>query len=153
MGAVKATARGSADLRSQTLLNEERVPSVLASFDTEGVLEALALGIMVLDAQLCAIYANGVARHRLALEHRDIRGRPLADFLPDPQHLVFAARCVLESGVTRNYTLRAGPERSLGGGEPFDIRIAPLRKQTIAGYVLIEWATGPSVCSRRNRLK
>ena len=151
MGAVKAMARGSADLGPQTLFNEERGPSVLASFNTEGVLDALALGIMVLDAQLCAIFANGVARHRLALELRDIRGRPLADVLPDLQDLVSAARCVLQSGATRDFTLNAGPERSRGGGKPFDVRIAPLSKQTIGGYVLIEWGAGPPVSSRRNR--
>ena len=151
MGAVKAPAPDAGGSRPQTPFNEERELSVLANFDTEGVLDALALGIMVLDAQLCAVYANNVARHRLALDHRDIRGRPLGDFLSDPKYLASAARCVLESGATGDYTLHGGPERSLGGEESFDVRIAPLRKQTIGGYVLIEWATGPPLCSRRDQ--
>lgn len=54
---------------------------MLADFDTGRVLDELSFGIMVLDRQLCAIYANVIAQKLLGLHLPSMRGRPLADFL------------------------------------------------------------------------
>ena len=123
----------------RTKANEEREPSVLENFDAEGVLDALDFGIIVLDEQLCPIYANVIAQQRLALHLREIRGRPLADFLPQPQRFARAVRCVLESGTTLDYTLRMNLQRSHRGKHSFAVRIVPLRNQTMGVYALIEW--------------
>ena len=120
-------------------LEAEHEPSVLETFDAEGVLDALGVGIIVLDAQLCAIYANGIAQQRLCLQLREMRGRPLADFLPQPQRFAVAVRCVLDSGDTLEYALGGGLPHSSGETESFAVRIAPLRNQAMGAYVLIEW--------------
>lgn len=62
-------------------LDHEPEPSVLADFDTGHVLDELSFGIIVLDRQLCAIYANVIAQNLLGLHLPSMRGRPLADFL------------------------------------------------------------------------
>lgn len=54
---------------------------MLADFDTGRVLDELSFGIIVLDRQLCAIYANVIAQNLLGLHLPSMRGRPLADFL------------------------------------------------------------------------
>ena len=56
-------------------------PSVLADFDTGRVLDELSFGIIVLDRQLCAIYANVIAQSLLGLHLPSMRGRPVRDFL------------------------------------------------------------------------
>lgn len=60
---------------------QELEPSVLADFDTGRVLDELSFGIIVLDRQLCAIYANTIAQSLLGLHLPSMRGRPLAEFL------------------------------------------------------------------------
>ena len=62
--------------------SHRREPSVLVDFDTGYVLDALSFAIIVLDKQLCVIYANVVAQDLLALDLSSLRGRPLAHFLP-----------------------------------------------------------------------
>jgi hypothetical protein len=42
---------------------ERALPSPLAHYDPADLLDALATGIVVLDAQLCVIYANVAAQH------------------------------------------------------------------------------------------
>jgi len=146
-GRREATVLVSGNILPQTMMDEEREPSVLENFDAERVLDALGFGIIVLDEQLCAIYANVIAQHRLAVRLREIRGRPLVDFLPRPQGFALAVRCVLESGATLDYTLRVGLQRSHENMDSFDVRIVPLRNQTMGMYALIEWMARPCVRS------
>lgn len=54
---------------------------MLADFDTGHVLDELSIGIVVLDRQLCAIYANAIAQDLLGLQLPGMRGRPIADFV------------------------------------------------------------------------
>ena len=43
---------------------EYAAPSALAHFDPADLLDALATGILMLDAQLCPVYANVAAQDR-----------------------------------------------------------------------------------------
>ena len=56
-------------------------PSVLSHFEPADLLDALSIGVVVLDAQLSVIYANGAAQDALAFRVDQARGRPFADFL------------------------------------------------------------------------
>jgi PAS domain-containing protein len=47
------------------------------------LLDALSIGIVVLDAQLCVIYANSAAQDALAFSVNQTRGRPFGDFSPN----------------------------------------------------------------------
>jgi PAS domain-containing protein len=117
---------------------ESSEPSVLADFDTAYVLDELSSGIIVLDGQLCAIYANVIAQDLLAVRLPDIRGRPLPQLLPRPERFACAVRRALRTGATVDYTLRMGFQRWPENADSINVRIAPLRNQLSGEYVLVE---------------
>ncbi len=66
---------------------EHSAPSALAHFDPADLLDALSTGIVMLDAQLCPIYANVAAQDLLAFSLKKARGRPFTDLLHEPESL------------------------------------------------------------------
>src|SRR2546423_92290 len=66
---------------------ERASPSALAHFDPADLLDALSTGIVMLDAQLCPVYANVTAQDLLAISLTTARARPFADFLDDAEAL------------------------------------------------------------------
>ena len=123
---------------SAIAIDQEREPSVLADFDTGYVLDELSSGIVVLDEQLCAIYANAIAQDLLAVRLPDIRGRPLPQLLPRPGRFACAVRRALRTGAAVDYTLRMGFERWPENADSINVRIAPLHNQMFGAYVLVE---------------
>ena len=119
-------------------IDEELEPSVLADFDTGYVLDELSSGIVVLDEQLCGIYANVIAQDLLAVRLPDIRGRPLPQLLPRPGRFVSAVRRALRTGAAVDYTLRMGFARWPENADLINVRIAPLRNQLSGACVLVE---------------
>src|SRR4029453_19084415 len=77
---------------------EYNLPSALSHFDPTDLFDALSTGIIVLDAQLCPIYANVAAQNLLAFSLNQARGRPFGDFLHDTNGLVGILRRALETG-------------------------------------------------------
>ena len=57
---------------------ERASPSALSHFDPADLLDALSTGIIMLDAQLCPVYANVAAQDLLAFSLNMARGRPFA---------------------------------------------------------------------------
>jgi two-component system nitrogen regulation sensor histidine kinase GlnL len=106
---------------------EHATPSVLAHFDAGELLDALATGIVMLDAQLCAVYANVAAQDLLAFSLKMARGRPFVELLHDAEGLRGLLRRALETGealADREVALRpAGAPR-----EPrtLDVTITPV---------------------------
>jgi nitrogen-specific signal transduction histidine kinase len=123
---------------SAIAIDQEREPSVLADFDTGHVLDELSSGIVVLDEQLCMIYANAIAEDLLAVHLPGIRGRPLPQLLPRPGRFVCAVRRALRRGATVDYTLRMGFERWPENADSINVRIAPLHNRMSGTYVLVE---------------
>src|SRR5438552_5705982 len=80
------------------MATEYSLPSALSHFDPVDLLDALSTGIVVLDAQLCAIYANVAAQDLLAFSLNKARGRPFGDFLQDSNGLNSILRRALETG-------------------------------------------------------
>ena len=80
------------------MATEYSVPSAISHFDPTELLDALSTGIVMLDAQLCAIYANVAAQDLLAFSLNQARGRPFGDFLQDSNGLTSILRRALESG-------------------------------------------------------
>ena len=76
----------------------EFLPSALSHFDPTDLFDALSTGIIVLDAQLCPIYANVAAQDLLAFSLNKARGRPFGDFLHDSNGLLSNLRRVLQTG-------------------------------------------------------
>src|SRR5205823_13771157 len=77
---------------------ERASPSALAHFDPADLLDALSTGIVMLDAQLCPVYANVAAQDLLAISLKTARGRPFADFLDDAEALCRILKRALQTG-------------------------------------------------------
>src|SRR6516162_8008820 len=74
--------------------------SALAHFDAAHLLDALATGIVMLDAQLCPVYANVAAQDLLAFSLKMARGRPFTELLHEAEGLRTILRRSLSSGET-----------------------------------------------------
>jgi two-component system, NtrC family, nitrogen regulation sensor histidine kinase GlnL len=134
---------------------ERHFPSALSHFDPTDLLDALSTGIIVLDAQLCAIYANVAAQDLLAFSLNQARGRPFSDFLAEGNGLPAILRRALETGESiadRELTLRpAGTPRE---ARTLDVTITPLEGQVTGTHLLLELAdtTQRQRISRENDL-
>lgn len=119
----------------------EYKPSALSHFDPTDLLDALSTGIIMLDAQLCAIYANVAAQDLLAFSLNQARGRPFGDFLQDSNGLIGILRRALETGegfADRELTVRpAGAPRDV---RTLDVTITPLEGQITGTHLLLELA-------------
>ena len=114
-----------------------REDSVLADFDAGDLLDALSLGVIVLDLQLCAVYANDRAEDLLAIPAATLRGRPLASFLSQPQPFLKAVERALKSGETMAFHL-SGCAAQAAGAAILSLRVAPLRDQLSGRHLLLE---------------
>ena len=115
--------------------------SALEHFDPAGLFDALSTGIIVLDAQLCAIYANVAAQDLLAFSLNQARGRPFTDFLHDSNGVRTLLRRVLSSGegiAERELTVR--PAATPRETRTLDITMTPLEGQITGNHLLLELA-------------
>ena len=134
---------------------EHGLPSALAHFDPAGLLDALSTGIIVLDAQLCAIYANVAAQDVLAFSVNQARGRPFTDFLHDADGLKANLRRALDTGAgltDRELMLR--PASMPRESRTLDVTITPVEGQVTGIHLLLELAdaTQRQRISRENDL-
>src|ERR1700752_180426 len=119
---------------------EYRSPSALSHFDPAELLDTLSTGILMLDAQLCPIYANVAAQDLLAFSLNMSRGRPFGDFLHEAGALNAILKRALESGegiAGRELTLK--PANSPPEPRTLDVTVTPLAGLT-GTHLLIELA-------------
>jgi two-component system, NtrC family, nitrogen regulation sensor histidine kinase GlnL len=118
-------------------------PSALAHFDPADLLDALSTGIVMLDAQLCPVYANVAAQDLLAFSLKKARGRPFTELLHEPEGL---ARILKRALAVRP----AGAPRE---ARTLDVTITPLAGLT-GMHLLLELAdtTQRQRISRENDL-
>jgi two-component system nitrogen regulation sensor histidine kinase GlnL len=117
-------------------------PSPLSHFDPADLLDVLATGVVVLDSQLCVVYANVGAQDLLAVGLNQARGHPITELFEESQALDLLLRRSLERGEPY-----AGHEISLtssakqGHREPVvvDVTVTPLDGLT-GTHLLIELA-------------
>jgi PAS domain-containing protein len=128
----------------QSIAGDVPDDSVLADFDTGAVLDALSVGIVVLDAQLCAVYANVMAEETLAVHVDDVRGQPLTRFLPQPERFLDAVNRALARGQAVEFELGLADTKSSGSLSSVISRLSPLGYQVSGPYLLLE-VSGP-VC-------
>ena len=137
------------------MVTEFSLPSAISHFDPTDLLDALSTGIIMLDAQLCPIYANVAAQDLLAFSLNKARGRPFGDFLHDSNGLTTILRRSIETGeafADRELTVRpAGAPRDL---RTLDVTITPLEGQITGTHLLLELAdtTQRKRISRENDL-
>jgi len=128
--------------------------STLSHFDSTELLDALSTGIVILDRQLCAVYANVAAQDLIAVSLKQARGRPFPDFLPDSNGLVASLRRALETGESlaeREFPLKISGSREI---RIVDVTITPLEGQVTGTHLLLEIAdaTQRQRISRENDL-
>ena len=105
---------------------EYSAPSALSQFDAADLLDALSTGIVMLDQQLCPVYANVAAQDLLAFSLKMARGRPFKDFLHDAEGLCRILRRALESGESitdREVAIR--PAAAPREARTLDVTITP----------------------------
>jgi len=136
---------------TQLVSGAEREWSALAEFDAGEVLDGLSLGILVLDSQLCTVYANVKAEDALALEVQEARGRPLPMFLPQPQRFVDAVGLALQKQESVYCDLpRYVGQRPDAAGSVL-LRVSPLGNHVTGAHFLVEVSMRQRVESQRAR--
>jgi len=123
------------------MATEYGLPSALSHFDPTELIDALSTGIIMLDAQLCAIYANVAAQDLLAFSLNQARGRPFGDFLQDSNGLTAILRRALDTGegfADRELTVR--PLGAPRDARTLDVTITPLAGQITGTHLLLELA-------------
>jgi two-component system, NtrC family, nitrogen regulation sensor histidine kinase GlnL len=133
---------------------EHATPSALAHFDPADLLDALCTGIVMLDAQLCPVYANVAAQDLLAFSFKMARGRPFTELLHEGEGLGRILRRALASGegiADRELTVR--PATAPREPRTLDVTITPLAGLT-GRHLLLELAdtTQRQRISRENDL-
>lgn len=137
------------------MVAERFAPSAISHFDPAELIGALSTGIVVLDADLCVVYANVAAQDVLATSVNQARGRPLTDILAAIKPLAPVLRRSLESG--ESFAERELAIERLGVSRErrvIDLSIMPLDADTARGYLLLEIvdATQRQRISRDNEL-
>jgi two-component system, NtrC family, nitrogen regulation sensor histidine kinase GlnL len=133
---------------------EQAVPSALSHFDPADLLDALSTGLVMLDAQLCPVYANVAAQDLLAFSLKKARGRPFTDLLHEPEGLGKILRRALASGEgIADRELAVRPAASPRELRTLDVTISPLAGLT-GTHLLLELAdtTQRQRISRENDL-
>src|SRR5262245_28913567 len=128
-------------VRFERFAPSEAHQSALGHFDPTELFDALSTGIVVLDSQLCPIYANVAAQDLLSFSLNQARGRPFGDLLHEANGLVATLRRVLESGegiADREISLR--PIGSAREARVLDVTITALEGQLTGTHLLLELA-------------
>ncbi|MEJ0099894.1 MAG: nitrogen regulation protein NR(II) [Pseudomonadota bacterium] len=115
--------------------------SPLSQFEPTELFDSLSTGIVVLDAQLCPIYANVSAQDFMAVSLRQARGRPFSELFYDPRQLLDVLRrslTNLETCTQHELVLKA--VGSAANREPslIDLIVTPLEGQVTGTYLLLE---------------
>src|SRR5579864_1572534 len=109
------------------MASEGALPSALSHFDAADLLDALSTGIVMLDAQLCPIYANVAAQDLLAFSLKMARGRPFTELLHEPESLRGILRRVLASGESiADRELSVRPAAAPREVRTLDVTLTPL---------------------------
>jgi two-component system nitrogen regulation sensor histidine kinase GlnL len=115
--------------------------SPLSQFEPTELFDSLSTGIVVLDAQLCPIYANVSAQDFMAVSLRQARGRPFSELFYDPRQLLDVLRRSLTNLETcTQHELMLKAVGSAANREPslIDLIVTPLEGQVTGTYLLLE---------------
>ncbi len=124
-----------------TALRDHSYFSPLSQFEPTELFDSLSTGIVVLDAQLCPIYANVSAQDFMAVSLRQARGRPFSELFYDPRQLLDVLRRSLNNLETcTQHELVVKAVGSVASREPsvIDLIVTPLEGQVTGTYLLLE---------------
>jgi two-component system nitrogen regulation sensor histidine kinase GlnL len=118
---------------------EQTLTSPLSHFDSTDLLNALSTGIILLDAQLCPIYANMAAQDLLAISLNQSRGRPFGDHLLEANGLIPILRRSIETGEAfADRELVLNLKNSPREPRVVDLTITPLQGEITGTHLLLE---------------
>lgn len=116
--------------------------SALAHFDSGEMLDALSTGLMVLDAQLCVVYANVGAQDLLGLSLNQSRGHPISELFAGAQALSeLLRRSLLHAQICAEHEFALIPISLTQAARPpviVDITVTPLEGQVTGTHLLLE---------------
>lgn len=115
--------------------------SPLSQFEPTELFDSLSTGIVVLDAQLCPIYANVSAQDFMAVSLRQARGRPFSELFYDPRQLLEVLRrslANLETCTQHELVLKAVGSAANREPSVIDLIVTPLEGQVTGTYLLLE---------------
>ena len=118
-------------------------PSPLSHFDPADLLDVLATGVIVLDSQLCVVYANVGAQDLLAVGLNQARGRPMTELFADSHNLDVLLRRTLARGEPyAGHEMPLEPIAKPAHREPVvvDVTVTPLEGQVTGTHLLLELA-------------
>lgn len=121
------------------MADEPQAPSPLAHYDPADLVDSLATGIVVLDAQLCVVYANVAAQTLLAMSFNQARGRPVSELFADFNGMGATFRRARDQGEgfsEREVTIR--PASTPRETRVLDITVTPLQGQATGTHLLLE---------------
>ncbi len=119
--------------------DERQAPSPLAHYDPADLVDSLATGIVVLDAQLCVVYANVAAQTLLAMSFNQARGRPVSELFAESNGMSATLRRARDEGEgfsEREVTIR--PATMPRETRVLDITVTPLQGQATGTHLLLE---------------
>ncbi|MGH8257097.1 MAG: nitrogen regulation protein NR(II) [Steroidobacteraceae bacterium] len=126
------------------MMAAESLPaSPLAHFDSDELLDALATGIIMLDEQLCIVYANVGAQALLAIGFSQARGRPMQELFVHSETLNQLLRRALgRNEACAGHEIQLEPAGMPGNADPaiVDITVTPLAGEITGTHLLLELA-------------
>ena len=138
------TNDGSRALRARcAVAAEHALPSALSHFDSADLLDALSTGIIMLDAQLCPMYANVAAQDLLAFSLNQSARPPLRRSPAAMRNgLMPILRRSLETGesLRRPRTGRCDRQARRASRASLDVTITPLEGEITGTHLLLELA-------------
>jgi two-component system nitrogen regulation sensor histidine kinase GlnL len=113
--------------------------SPLSHYDSTDLLDALTTGMVVLDAQLCVIYANVAAQEALGISFNSVRGRPITGVVMEADHLLTTLRRATAEGAVLTER-EIGIKIATAPRDPrtFDITVTPMEGQMTGTHLLLE---------------
>jgi two-component system, NtrC family, nitrogen regulation sensor histidine kinase GlnL len=124
-----------------TALHDRSYYSPLSQFEPTELFDSLSTGIVVLDAQLCPIYANVSAQDFMAVSLRQARGRPFSELFYDPRQLLEVLRrslTNLETCTQHELVVKAVGSAANRDPSVIDLIVTPLEGQETGTYLLLE---------------
>lgn len=124
-----------------TALRDHSYFSPLSQFEPTELFDSLSTGIVVLDAQLCPIYANVSAQDFMAVSLRQARGRPFSELFYDPRQLLEVLRrslTNLETCTQHELVVKAVGSAANRDPSVIDLIVTPLEGQVTGTYLLLE---------------
>jgi two-component system, NtrC family, nitrogen regulation sensor histidine kinase GlnL len=115
--------------------------SPLSHYEPTELLDSLSTGIVLLDAQMCLIYANVSAQNLMAVSVNQARGRPFGSLFHDSQLLSTVLRRSLErveSCTQHELVLKALGSTTQRDATIVDVIVTPLEGQVTGTHLLVE---------------